>query len=180
MTETTLPAHREGGRPTLAFLWLLGLPFAAFMIFALGIAFGVRGDDAAILAAALTTGSLALVPLALGQGRPPSKRHTLITLLSLSYLMYFALPVFTGYFWAGTDNMGNLHLTNLLPADVLVGELTALLGLVFLLAGYSSPAGRLVANVLPTPRRDWSHEASLVTALVMIPMGWFVFFVSSL
>ena len=178
MTEATLPARRGGGRPTLSALLLLALPVAAMLIFGMSLAFGVQGDDAWLLAAALTTGALALVPLALDQGRPPMKRHLLITLISLSYLMYFVLPVFTGYFWSSSYAESNLALVNLEIRDVLVGELTVLLGLISLLIGYSVPAGRLISDALPKPRREWSHQATLIVALVMIPLGWSVFGIS--
>ena len=106
------------------------------------------------------------------------KRHLLITLISLSYLMYFVLPVFTGYFWSSGYSESTLALTNLDVRDVLVGELTALLGLMFLLIGYSNPAGRLISDALPKPRREWSYQTTLIVAIVMIPLGWSVFVVS--
>ena len=174
MIETALPARLEGARPTLTALSLLALPVVAILIFGISLAFGVNGDDASILAVALATGFLALVPLALDQGRAADRRHLLISLLCLSYLMYFVLPVFTQYFMISEPVDGVLRTSNVAPEDLLTGQGVILLAILSTYVGYFYPVSRIAAQFLPKPRFDWSHESALMVALVMIPMGWFV------
>ena len=64
------------------------------------MALGVRGTDVQVLALALITRAVALVPLILDFGRPPEQRHLLLFFLLLAYLVFFVFSVFTTYFFA--------------------------------------------------------------------------------
>ncbi len=171
-----MPSPEGGGaRQAAPLLLLAALPIAVLFAFVVGIALGVRGTDVAILGLALLTGALALVPLAVDQGRPPENRHILLSLVSASYIAFFVLPVFSQYLLFDGVAFGAIRLSNVLPEDILRGQAAALLGLVCLLAGYMMPAGRVVGDVVPKLRLEWSERDALLVAMVMIPVGWAMF-----
>jgi hypothetical protein len=167
----------DGSRPQVAALGLASLPILGLLVFAIGMALGTRPAHVPMLALALATGMLSLVPLLLDQARPPARRHIFITLLSISWGVGFALPVFTHYFALGgyDPSLEPMTLLGMHPADVVNGQLLVLVGFVSMLSGYAAPLGAVLARGLPQPRRDWSLTGALAVALVMIPLGWALF-----
>jgi hypothetical protein len=55
------------------------------------------------------------------------------------------------------------------------GQLVVLVGLILLLGGYAFPIAKVVPGGIPYPRRDWSFQATLMVAFLMIPLGWLVY-----
>jgi hypothetical protein len=184
VTSAILDApSRDLGRPQLALVLLVALP--VLVMFALGIcvAFGVRGNDITIAALALVTGTIALVPLILDVGRPGSRRELLLTFTCLSFMANFSVSVFTTYF-LGTSvsqvqDLGFLDLRALRPSDIINGQIAALVGLLLLLLGYWLPIGRLFRGSVLVPRRDWTYQAAMMVATLMIPLGWALYFAST-
>ena len=170
-------ARADGSRPQMAALGLASLPILGLLVFAIGMALGTRPAHVPMLALALVTGLLSLVPLLLDQARPPERRHLFITLLSISWGIGFALPVFTRYFALGgyDPSLGPTTLLGMHPSDVVNGQVLVLVGFVAMLSGYAAPLGAVLARGLPQPRRDWSLTGALAVALVMIPLGWALF-----
>ena len=97
-----------------------------------------------------------------------------ITLLMLSYMVHLVLPVFTQYF-APEGTGGVLDFKRLDPSDVAAGQMVTLAGLVMMLLGFYLPVGKALASLAPEPRYDWSHNAALSVAFVMIPLGWSIY-----
>ncbi len=162
------------GNPRLASILLGILPPLAVTIFAFGVALGVRGDHVPMLALALTTGALCLVPLCLDMARPPERRHLLLSILALVFLSHFVLPVFTHYLLVeGPTDAASTSNTNLFPRHVVRGQWVALLGLLSLLAGYAT----LPLRVSPARERqrllhDWPPQVTVLIGLLMLPFGW--------
>ncbi len=176
MTPTRTASAGDTGRPQLGVVLLLALPVLVLMGIGVGVAFGVRGPDFSVLALALLTGAIALIPLILDVRRPYEQRHILLSVVSLAYLGLFVVSVFTTYFFASsvlkTDDVVVADLIGVRPNDIIKGQMAALVGLLLLLAGYCIPIGRIVPGGIPTPRRDWTFRAKLSVALFMIPLGW--------
>lgn len=175
MSEGALPHPSHAARPGEALIFAALLPFVATLAFVLGIALGARGDDVWILALALLTLTVTLTPLALDRGQAPERRHVLFSLFAAAYAVYFGLPPLTAYFWFYERGTGLNDLASVHPRDIINGQLAALLGFVSLVVAYALPVGRFLSHLLPRPQRDWSHGATLVVAIVMIPVGWLVF-----
>jgi hypothetical protein len=165
-----------GAGSTAVALLLYGGAFAvASWIFVGAVLAGVTSIEMQMIALALVTFLVGLVPVALDQARAPRDRHLLLTIWSLAYLCFFTFPLLTTYFMGGQKD-GQLHLVNIMPTDIMMGQFAALLGLLCLYAGYSYPIGRMAGSLLPRPTREWSHQTALAIATAMIPLGWFVFF----
>lgn len=160
----------ERPQPTRAFAWLALLGLACMMLFGIGIALGIDGDEITVHGLAIMITFLGLVPLVLDQGRVAQQRHLLLTLTSLVYVVYLAVPVWTLYFLSGRQIFLEEVLLIRAP-EITAGLIAALIGQIFLLAGYAMPFGRLFMSVVPKPTRDWSPEISIGIALVMIPLG---------
>jgi hypothetical protein len=174
------------GRPAAAsplgdLLRLLSLPLLGFVAFAVGLATGIPSNRITLLGTAIATGMLVLSPLVVNSVRPPSRRHLLLALFALSYFAHFVLPVFVSYL--GTSGYGKdtfAELQRVTPADIARGELAALVSFAMMLAGYALPLGAATARAVPKMEREWSHEAALGVALVMIILGWTVFLAGQL
>lgn len=166
----------QGGISLKALLWLGAIPFGVLLGFVVGIAVGVRGDDVWILALALLTGGVALVPVFLDRTRPPEKRQLMLSMMSLSYLVFFAAPAFTQYLMASEGFQPEVtRLINIAPRDIINGQVAALVGLLCMMAGFALPIGRMIGDALPQPSVEWSETAALCVAVVMIPFGWMIF-----
>lgn len=170
-----LKARPDGSRPELVALGLAALPILGFVLFVVGLLVGTRRDHLPILALALVTGLLTLVPLILDQGRAARSRHVFFTLLSMSWTLFFVLPVFTRYFLRGYDPEAFTSLNGVLPGDVARGQLVVLAAYVALLIGYGIPLGRILAGALPRPRHEWPLPTGVAIAAVLIPLGWAVY-----
>jgi hypothetical protein len=158
-----------------ALLGLAALPIAMLLLFTLGLAFGVHGTDVWILGTALLTAGIALAPLLLDRGLSPERRNIFLSLLCVTFGVFFVGPVFGQYFFFEGVPIGVTHLAIQSPRDILNAQLTALLGLACMLAGYALPLGSLGAAALPRPTYEWSLGAALGVALVMVPLGWSIF-----
>lgn len=169
---------RRGGSPARALLALGLLPIVCMVLFVLGLGFLSTEEDLAILGVALLTGALSLVSLALDQGRPPERRQLLISIMGISFFVFFVAPVFSQYFLFEGYTEGVQRLVNIAPGDILNGQLAALLGLACMLLGYALPLGGLVAQALPQPTREWSLPASLGVVTFMMPLAWVIFLLS--
>lgn len=174
---------RDLGRPQLAAILLIALPVLVVFGIGTGAALGVWGADSSIVALALVSGAIALVPLILDIGRPNDRRHLLLTFTCLSFLANFTVSVFTTYFSATSvvdvEFLGILDLPAIRPSDIVNGQIAALAGLCLLLAGYCLPIGRLFRGSRLVPRRDWTYRAALTVATLMIPLGWSLFLAST-
>jgi hypothetical protein len=169
------------GRPAAAsplgdLLRLLSLPLLGFVVFGATLAFGIPSNRIGLLGIGIATGILVLSPIVLDSVRPAARRHLLLSILSLSYLAHFVFPVFAAYLGDsgyGPNTLVRLH--GITPEDIARGEVAAFVGFAALLGGYVLPIGRATARALPRMEREWSHEATLVVALIMIPIGWTLF-----
>jgi hypothetical protein len=168
-----------GGRPQLTALWLMALPLIVLLGTGMGYAFGVRGGDIQVLALALLTGAVAFVPVILDIGRPAQRRHVLLSVVSFSWFVFFVLSVFTTYFFADfvvrREEYSGMDLAGLRPADIVRGQLGALVGLLGMQLGYSVPISKLIPGGVPRPRYEWPYRSTLIVALFMIPLGWVLY-----
>jgi len=161
-------------RPRVALVWLLAVPAFAFAVIVAGFALGVRGDRLTILAIAMLTLTVCLVPLALDQGRPGERRHTFISLLGVIFMIHYVLPALVFYV-PGTGGVPAPGLdTDVWPRDAIRGQLVGLAGLTALLVSYALPIGRYVGFFLPKPKYDWSPNATFGIACGLLALGWFV------
>jgi hypothetical protein len=169
------------GRPAAAaplgnLLRLLALPLLGFLVFGVGIGVGIPSNRIALLGMAVATGTLVLSPIVLDSVRPRARRHLLLSIVSLAYLVHFVFPAFISY--VGTSGYAPetfAHLRGITPDDIAWGLFMAFVAYAALLVGYVLPVGRAAARALPRMEREWSHEATLAVALLMIPIGWTVF-----
>jgi hypothetical protein len=160
-------------------LRLLALPVFGFVIFGAGIAAGIPSNRIPMLGVACATGMLVLSPIVLDSVRPPARRHLLLSIFSLSYLLHFVVPVFVSYLGtSGYAPPSLVHLRGIGPEDITWGEFAAFVAYAALLLGYVLPIGRAAARALPRMQREWSHEATLAVALILIPVGWAVYLAS--
>jgi hypothetical protein len=159
-------SSRAGVALTLAVVF----SFAAFLI---GIAVGVRGLEIAMLGVAAFTFLLAMTPLALDQGRARDRRHIFVGLVSLIFVATYILPIPTRYI-PGEPPVGApaMAYSDLWPRDILIGQLVVLLSLAMMLLAYASPVGRVLAERLPRPTRDWPLATIVVVAIAMMSIGW--------
>lgn len=174
-TMTSGGGHASGIHPRRMLLLLGALPTLGITFFAFGVGLGIRGPDITMWALALTTAVVALLPLALDQGRPFTRRHLLLAVFCLSFMARISLPVFLKYI-PGEDVKvpSGFTWTVIGPQDVIPAQIICLAGLVALLVGYALPLGR-ITSFIPTPRRDWSHVECLFAGSVAGAVGWLVF-----
>jgi len=181
---TAAPYTRPRGVPSPStsrlLLTLFALPSLAFLGTAIGLVVGLRGGKLTMLALALVTLCLGLVPLVLNQMRRPERRGIIFCMLSIWFTLLFVVPVFTNYIhMQGFAIPGSIGMSLALP-DVVRGQWTALLGLCALLLGHYLPIGRHLAQAMRPPRRDWSHGVMLLVAMGMLVVGWTIYITSLL
>ena len=82
----------DGSRPQLVVALLAALPIAGGLFFAFGILAGTRPSHVPLLAMAIVTGLITMVPLILDQGRPAEKRHILLSMVSMSWAVPQPVP----------------------------------------------------------------------------------------
>jgi hypothetical protein len=170
-----LPARR-GGSSRAVLLWLLALPFLAGLVFIVFFALSGGGDKTAVLALAAFTGIFCLVPVILDRARPTTHRHLMLSLFGLGYLVFMVAPVFTLYLFQEIEEVrGGVAVQQVLPPDVVRGQIAALTALLCFLLGYALPLGRAVGRALPSPRRQWSASSTIVVGLGLIGLGWAVY-----
>jgi len=159
-------------------LSLLPLPFFAFVIFAVGVVAGVRDqDDLVMLGIAALMLAAAPAPILATRKNSPGQRHLFFSFFAIAFVAHYSLPVFTYYLPAdGPVDAPAMARSNLLPRDVIRGQLAALLGYVVLLAAYFAPATRAMVRALPRLRRDWAPQVGFAVAFVLIPIGWTITF----
>lgn len=183
MSEATLQAPRPAARPALdagkpraTLLWFVALPFLASLVFIVSFVLGSGGARTIILALAVLTGMICLVPVILDQGRGTQHRHLMLSLFGLGYLMFMVAPVFTLYPSGPIEEMrGSVAIMHVLPHDVIGGQLAALAGLVAFLVAYALPLGRRVGRALPAPSRQWSSSVTILVGLALVALGWTVY-----
>jgi hypothetical protein len=172
--------RRSSSRDPLKILPLASLPLIALTLLVVAFAFGVRGRELAMVGLAVLTGMIGIVPILLDQLRPPEKRNVLISLVSLTYVLAFAVPVYTEYFLNEGQMTGMAGWAGIGVRDLLVAQTGALVGFIALLLGYALPIGSFAAYSLPQPRRDWPLTWCFGVALFMIPLGWSLFLAGQL
>ena len=117
-----------------------------------------------------------MIPLGRDICRPPGKRHTFLSMVSISYMVNFVLPVFTHYIPAvGPMDPAAMGASNLWPRDIARGEWMAIPGQLCFYAGYAVPIRRFLVPMLPTKLYDWSHRGGLLAASNWIVVGWLLF-----
>lgn len=176
MTETA-SSTPEGRRTATSIVFALaGLVVVEFMVFVLGLGFGVRGWDIAILFLALATVFVGAIPIATDWSRPAERRQILISLTTLAYVVYLVVPVFTQYFPIDPhEARGTFHLARNDPRDIVHAQTITLAGLVMFLIGFYMPIGRATAAVIPRPTNDWPANAALAMSVIVLVVGWLVF-----
>ena len=180
MSETAWPAPRSRTSHT-PLLFLAAVFFLEVVLFLSGLAMGAEGQDVLVLLLALLTILVGAGPILFNMTRPPEKRQILITLLTLVYVIYLVVPVFTQYFlMKGEYVTGSFSLTRHPPGDVAHAQMVALVGLAMLLLGFYLPFGRLAVSVFPRPTREWPPHAVLFVALATVGLGWLVYIVGQL
>ncbi len=164
---------RDGARPQRMLFLLGGLPVLAIVIFLIGLALGVSGEDVALMAVALVTALVASLPVVIDQGKPAADRLVMLALLSLCYVAWYVVPVFTYYIPApGPIDAPGMGLSLLAPGDILVGQGVALAGLVGLLVGHAALGARWISGLLPRATREWPPQVVLAVAMLMLLLGW--------
>ncbi|MEE8475350.1 MAG: hypothetical protein V3T01_08375 [Myxococcota bacterium] len=173
MTEATVPAVRPAPRPRMAGVLLIVVPLLAMSGFVVGMATGVRGDKVLMLFLGVVTGIVTFIPMAIDQMRAPENRHLMLSLLSMAYLVVFAVPAFAIYLpAAGPVEPAGMTFTAVSASDIITGQVIALVALISLLVGYALPMAPLIASVIPKPKRDWPLRTTFLVGCMMIPFGW--------
>ncbi|MFP6654531.1 MAG: hypothetical protein VCB25_02815 [Myxococcota bacterium] len=173
---SSLPRRAGAANTQRALFLLASLPIAAFITFGILVAFGYQTDRYGMIAMALLTISIALVPIILDQARPAERRHILLTFYCLLFIIHFGLPIFTQYASVSmpTDPPGVVGVA-LFPKDIIVGQVIALIGLVSLYLGYVLTPSRMSdRDIARRQARDWSPELIPIIAMMMLVLGWTV------
>lgn len=147
---------------------------SALLVEVLGAAFGLSGEGLTMLGLALLTILVCGVPFVLDEARPPARRHTVVALFALAFLLGYAVPVFFNYLPSGAfAKPGNISpRIPLKRADTIVAQAVALLALVFTGLAYALPIGRWAGRTLPPLRREWSLVECEVVGFGMLAVGW--------
>ena len=172
------PTISQSGQanPQRALTLIVCLPIAAFLTFALTLAMGYSSDRYAMIGLALLTIVISLIPVVLDQARPAERRHMLLTLYCLLFLGHFGVPIFTQYAieTMPTDPPGVAG-GALFPADIVAGQIVALIGLVSFLLGYALLPLRLSDQAIERRKsRDWPPVVIPIVAVMMLVLGWTV------
>jgi hypothetical protein len=164
-------------RRQAALIGVAAVPMTAMFLFLLGIGLGVRGANVGVLALALITSVIALLPLAVGWGLEPERRHVLLTLFGIAYLLFFVMPLLPLHFFLEEKNIGGttMSLTELLPREIIQGQVAALVGLLAFIGGYAVPIQRLRSRKAPRPRYDWTPQVTVTVAMAMVTTGWVIY-----
>lgn len=177
--DTSSPARTD---PQKLLFGLGLLPVVGVLIFAVSaLVYQVSGTQLRMLGLAVATGLLILVPVMLDRARPASRRHVMLSLMSLAYGVRFVSPIFTRYLLEDPRapavhlGVGDVFLSNLLAAQG-----AALVGFVALLTGYALPVGRGLAGLFPEPRHEWPDRTAIRVAVIGLPLGWAFYFASIL
>lgn len=152
----------------------VGLVVIAILVWAVAAVSGASSSGLKMMALALATALLALSPLVFDQLRPPGRRHTILAILGIIYMLAYALPVFANYLPAGAfAEPGNFTPPEpLRRPDTIIGQWVGLFSLSMLLLAYAVPVGKWIGRSLPAPRRDWSLVECEIIALGMLAVGW--------
>jgi len=151
------------------------VPFLALTVCGVAVVLGVRGYELAMIGMAMFTTVVAFIPVAGQRLIHPDRRRLYISFLTLTFLIYFALPIFTQYFWAVEDSLSHTALYNIDPEEILMGQTAALVALVCLIVGFALPLGPLITSFFPVPRHEWGHQNTLIISTGMIVVGWVLF-----
>src|SRR5690606_19679863 len=93
-----VPAHAAHGRRSSAVVLLaFGLFAVSILVFVVGLAFGVRGDDVPLLVLASVMSVAGAIPLLMDQARLPERRHVLLSMLAIVFIVQFVVPVLAIY-----------------------------------------------------------------------------------
>lgn len=162
---------------------LLGLgllPLVGIAVFGVSaLAYGARGWQLPMLGLGISTALLFTVPAILDRARPPSRRHLMLTLISLAHGIYFVAPVFTKYLLEDPRaTVIDVSVGDVLPRSLLTAQLAVFVGFLVMLASYALPVGRSVARLFPEPRHEWSDRTAIGVALIGLPVGWIVYLAS--
>jgi len=174
MSEVAFPPQQRLASPVETVAVLVVMLLFMLLVLLIGVASNVTSSELTMLALALLTIFICLVPLIASRSRPVLERHILLSLWSAGAAVYFGVPVFTQYFLISEPVEGVVRTSNIAPADLVAGQTLVLIALASMYAGYFQPVSRVAAQFVPRPKFDWTHNAALMVALVMIPMGWFV------
>ena len=142
----------------------------SLFVFVISVALGL---DPIMVAVALLTAIIALIPLAIDNGRAPIHRHLLLTLYCALFVSHFSVPIFTTYGGAvGPVDPPGVDGAGVVRADVLTGQLVALMALCMLLLGYvATPLSSRSRIGEIRARSDWSAQTTIGVAFVMIMIG---------
>jgi hypothetical protein len=162
-----------------AVLRLLALPIAGFLGFGIALALGLPRDRVQLLAVTFLLIIAVLSYVAVDRMRPRERRNVLMSIFSLTYLVFFVMPVFVFYLGPSPyEPLASPNANQLTPEAVKWGVIAALVGYLMLVAGNLLPVGGALARFIPQMRREWSYETTLVIALAIIPTGWLVRLIS--
>jgi len=178
MTQAAMPASaprrrvRDRVSSLAAVTSIVALALVCLLVFLASTVIAASPDEVTIVALSMVMLVVCSIPFLLDRARAPLDRHVLLSLCSLGHAVYFAVPVFTQYFLvsAPTDDM--TRLINILPGDIIAGQVVALAAIVALYAGYFYPGTAAAGRALPRPRLDWSHATALSMAFGMVAVGW--------
>lgn len=160
---------------TGALLRLLAIPLLGILVLGVALAAGLRPNRIPLLGATVVLVAVILGFIAVDRLRPRERRNLLMLIFSCAYLLLFVVPVLV--FYLGTAGYEPEFISNpvpLTPQGVALGVIAATVAYVMLLAGNLLPIGGALARFVPQMRREWSHETTLVVALMIIPFGWAV------
>ena len=183
-TPTPRPAAASGPLDRVsmfhAMLTILGVAGLCLIVLVTSLIASVRGDELMMVALSMVMTIVFTIPILLDRARAPSERHMLISLCALGHWSYFAVPVFTQYFLNSLDLDGVMRLKNIEPADIVSAQLVVLTGVVSMFVGYFYPLSASVGRALPKPIFEWPHNTALMTAMLMITLGWSITIASQL
>lgn len=185
MTQAAMPASaprrrvRDRVSSLAAVTSIVALALFCLLVFLVGTVAASTPDEVAMVALSMVMLLVCSIPFLLDRARAPLERHLLLSLCSLGHAVYFAVPVFTQYFLIDEPVDGVTQLANILPSDIVAGQLVALAAMVGLYVGYFYPATAAAGRALPRPRLEWSHETALAIAFGMIVVGWTITFASA-
>ena len=170
MSEVAFPPQQRLASPVETVAVLVVMLLFMLLVLMIGIASNVTSSELTMLALALLTIFICLVPLITSRSRPVLERHILLSLWSAGAAVYFGVPVFTQYFLISEPVEKHF-------APMVVGALiiSAALYVAFQRQGYDLPLGsnsaylvNLVMSILYILLVLNLRDSKLLS----IPIGW--------
>lgn len=155
-----------------AVMTILGVAGACLVVLMTALIAQISGDELSMVALAMVMTIVFTVPILIDRARPPAERHMLISLCALGHWAYFAVPVFTQYFFLDVDSDGFTRLRNIAPPVIVQGQIAVIVAVVSMYVGYFYPLSATVGRALPKPIYEWPHNTAIIIAVLTVGIGW--------